>query len=228
MNKVLELDSKSSSAYYMRGLFFSKRAEYDKAIADYTKAIEIEPTNSAEYTARANVLARKKDFGAALADVNHALELNPASFEAYTTRARIFSQTGEYAKARNDFDEANKIVPRDPHFLNNFAWFLVTCPDEKFRNAGDAAEYIDIALEKLPNESSSWDTCAAVFAENGDFEDAVVWEERFLSSKELTATQRKNGLERLALYKSNQSFKEMPEVSKDPVTASTTPAPPGK
>ena len=43
MSKTLELNPKYALAYGSRGLAYETKGDYDRAIADYSKAIELDP-----------------------------------------------------------------------------------------------------------------------------------------------------------------------------------------
>ena len=45
-------------AYYNRGNAYSDKGDYDRAIADYTRAIEIEPDDSCVYYTRGDAYYR--------------------------------------------------------------------------------------------------------------------------------------------------------------------------
>ena len=77
--------------------------------------------------------------------------------------------------------------PKSSAPFNSLAWLLATCPDSTVRDGGKAAGYIDQALELEPDRWTIWDTRAAVSAENGDFKDAITWEERCLNRKDLSS-----------------------------------------
>ena len=51
-DKAIELDPRSASAYYNRGVTKYNLKEYSEAIADYDKAIELDPNFALAYYAR--------------------------------------------------------------------------------------------------------------------------------------------------------------------------------
>src|SRR5437899_11071343 len=99
----------------------------------------------------------------------------------------------------------------DARIFTSVACLLVTCPDPTVRDGAQATEYIDRALQLAPDQWQSWDTRAAVFAENGDFENAVSWEERCLQRNDLSDEQRRRASERLALYRAGKPYREEPK-----------------
>ncbi len=74
----------------MRGSVRKLKADYDEAIADYTKLISLEPHVAS--LSRQSICARllKRDFDGATADCERALKIDPANSQR-SQRARQFS-----------------------------------------------------------------------------------------------------------------------------------------
>ena len=91
---------------------------------------------------------------------------------------------------------------------NARAWLRATCPDPKYRDGKQAVESATRACElstwKSPGEL---DTLAAAYAEAGDFDAAVKWEEEAL--KMHTDEEHRSGYRaRLALYRARTPYRE--------------------
>ena len=135
-------------------------------------------------------------------------------------RGFAYLQLNNYYEAVGDVTEGLKLLTSAPgikltsadaRIFNSVAWLLATCPDPSVRDGARATEYIDRALQLAPDQWESWDTRAAVFAENGDFENAVSWEERCLQRNDLSDEQRRRASERLALYRAGKPYREEPK-----------------
>jgi tetratricopeptide (TPR) repeat protein len=206
-----------------------KNGNFDRAIAVLSEAIATDPKDWVPYYGRGIAYSRQNKYEPALTDFNTAIRLNPKEADCYDARAHVLEKTGEYKKAVDDFETVGKLDPSDKSGTrNNLAWLFATCPDDSIRDGAKASEYVDRALEVQSNYAPVWDTCAAVFAENGDFDDAIEWEKAFLERNDITEENRRGGKNRLALYEQHRAFRNEPEEATNPLTASTIPAPPEK
>ena len=214
-SKILEFESTNLGARFMRARLYALVGAHDKAMTDASELIRQHPNRAAGYTLRAAFYNDKHVYQKAIADANRALQIEPhniaACSDAYLARAGAFLYLKRYNQAVADLLEAVKVDPKSTDAFNSLAWLLATCPDGTVRNGTKATEYINRALQIDPNKSAFWDTRAAVSAENGDFKNAVSWEERYLQRKDLSETERRKATERLALYRSRKSYREEPK-----------------
>jgi len=114
---------------------------------------------------------------------------------------------GHYRQSMVDLAEASKLDPNNAFLLNNFAWLLATAPDA---NARDGKKAVEVALKacQLTNYqiAADVDTLAAAYAETGDFDNAVKWETKYLTSLSLTPSDANDGQSRLALYQAKKPY----------------------
>ena len=88
------------------------KGEYDRAIADYTKAIEINPAFADAYDNRGYTYYSLKRYEEALYDHNKAIELGPTSYASvYNNRGLAYLAKGALDRAIQDFDEAVRVKP---------------------------------------------------------------------------------------------------------------------
>src|SRR5262249_11067389 len=74
---------RDETVYYRdRGNVGLVRKQYDKAVADYSKAIELDPTYAVPWLQRGRTWAAQQDYGKALADYEKAVAVAPQDASA--------------------------------------------------------------------------------------------------------------------------------------------------
>jgi tetratricopeptide (TPR) repeat protein len=199
----------TADAYSARGIAWCEEGKFDEAIADFNEALRLEPQNARALVNRGNAWDGKKDFDKAIADFTEAIRLDPKLAAAYGNRSLTWQDLGEYEKAASDIEEMIRLEPNSVFALGNCAWLLATCPDDKCRDGKRAVKLATTACEL-----SGWvevddiDTLAAAYAEVGDFENAIKWQERALELA--PPADRVEFRDRLALFKSGQPYRDEP------------------
>lgn len=114
----------------------------------------------------------------------------------------------QYDKALADLDTAIRLGPGNAAAYNNRAWLWATCPDARYRDGTKAVESATRACELSDwKQANQLDTLAASYAERGDFDKAVEWQEK--ANKLYTdADERKKGEERLELYREKKPYRK--------------------
>jgi tetratricopeptide (TPR) repeat protein len=156
---------------------------------------------------RAAVCHRQGRNDDALMDLNQHLALHPEDSGAYLFRSTLRKKQGSWLKSHKDLLEAYQIAPKHPWVCNGLAWFLATCPLQKFRDGRRAVELARVACDitqwKQPN---CLDTLAAAYAESGDFDEAVQWQTQAVDLS--SPDDRPDRQARLELYLDCKSYHE--------------------
>ena len=209
LDKAIELYSVAAKirrrntylAYANRAQIYFARGEYDLAIADYTKVLELKPSQFPTYLSRGNVWLAKKNPEKAAEDFTQAINANPHYAPAYVSRGRLLASQGKSDAAYADFSKALTLDDKSPLSLMAMAWFLSTCPEDKFRNGTRAIELSKNAIELTRNWEGmikkktspevtiyqrlelapQYDVLAAAYAESGNFTEAIVHQEKAIS-----------------------------------------------
>ncbi len=204
---VIRLDPGNAGAYLNRGGAYRIRREFDKALSDLNECLRRDPTNVVAYKARAWVYESEGEPGKAIADCSQCLLINSKDAEALLIRAKSYSKTRQYDRAINDCTNALRLDPRNPWAHNDLAWLRATCPVARVRNGKEAIEAATSACE-LTNWGN-WeyiDTLAGAFAEAGDFEKAVKYQEQAIQMRGVADGDRREMAQRLSIYKRHRPY----------------------
>jgi tetratricopeptide (TPR) repeat protein/predicted aspartyl protease len=107
-------DVAGDAAEYARlGAAHASRHEFERALADLSKAIELDPNESEYFYARAKVYTQTGQTSLALADLDGVLALKPEFIEAHISRAQIRLGQKDKLGALTDLDAAAALAP--PH-----------------------------------------------------------------------------------------------------------------
>src|SRR5207249_4703503 len=63
--------------------------------------------------------------------------------------------------------------PARPRDLAELAWFLATCPDERFRDAAGAVAAARAATERAPHDGRAWSRLGVALCRAGDWRAAA-------------------------------------------------------
>ena len=130
LTKLIELDPYCETPYqdfyfnyyYNRGVLYGYLDEWDKAIADYTKAIEINPKHDLAWGNRGVCHSNLGDFDNAIWDITRCLKINPDSIH------QINLPNMYYWRAKNNLKECrnDKIIKDCNYFIENFSGHYLT------------------------------------------------------------------------------------------------------
>src|SRR5262249_53243474 len=151
----------------------------------------------------------------ALADANVAIKLKPRTdFYSWRAtdlrlRAEAYRILGQAELALSDLRESVHVAPKGPEAYDELAWFLATCPKDRFRNGAEAVSDAKKACELSRwQRSGEIDTLAAAHAEAGDFDQAVKYEKQALNDSSLAPKEREEREKRLALFQQRKPFRD--------------------
>ena len=196
-----------ASIYNRRGLVWREKGEHDIAIADYNEAIRIDPGEATYWSNRGACWAVKKVHDKAIADYSEAIRLNPKWVAVYNNRGDAWFAKKDYGKALADYNEAIRLDSKDALAYGNRAWIWATCPDHKYRDGSRAVESATRACEL-----SGWKNAynhsklAAAYAELGDFDKALEWQEK--AHKVYSEVDRKEWGKLLVLFREKKPYRD--------------------
>jgi tetratricopeptide (TPR) repeat protein len=116
-------------AYDNRGIHYSRKGEYDRAIPDFDEAIRLDPKFAQAYNNRGIAYNNKGSYDHAIADFDEAIRLNPKFTLAYYNRGLSYGRKGELNRAIADLDEAIRLNPKYSAAYNARAFVYASMGD---------------------------------------------------------------------------------------------------
>jgi tetratricopeptide (TPR) repeat protein len=206
---IIQLAPQESDAYLDRGNMYRVKKQFDDAIADFDKCLRLNPTNYLAYKCRAAAYGSKMDYDKAINDYTVGLQLNPDDAMALVSRADLYLKTHQFNKAVHDFTNAIYIDPKYYSAYNDYAWFRATCPVAAMCNGQEAIKYATKACDLTGWRN--WeciDTLGVAFAESGDFEKAIDYEQQALAIKGVNDSAVMEMQDHILLYRQQQAYHE--------------------
>jgi len=184
---------------------------------EFDLAIELSPNDAQAYAARANAWLNERGFDRAIEDYDQAIRLKPESAAYFTGRGFAWHLKGIGVtdrskceeRALSDYAEAIRLDPEFAFAINNRAWILATCPIDRFRDGNLAVEEATRACELTGwSNAGHIDTLSVSYAEAGDFEQAIRWEETALEDPAYEREDGETAREKLVLYSQRKPYRE--------------------
>ena len=178
----------AAAEYDKHGYDLLNKHDYENACRYFEAAIRVDPYMWTSYYNRAVALCQQKKWAAALQDLNSTIRLKPSFFDATYKRSLVHRKLGNYKGSLADLDKLITLSSKvhntleAEQALNDRAWILATCPEASIRN-GQLAVADAMKACKLNSWTlgSSIDTVAAAYAEAGDFDSAVRYQQRAIN-----------------------------------------------
>ncbi len=208
-DQAIALDPRVAEFFDFRGFAWSCKKNRDKAIADYDEAIRLDTNDAYAFRARGVAWFYKRDYDKAIADLSEALRLRPINPDVYSGRAWAWIYKRDFGKATADLAEAIRLDSTDADNYNFAAWIKATCPNERCRSGTEAIELATVGCElTLWENANILDTLGAAYAEAGDFDSAIKWQQKAIELFSDDVELVKGAKQRLALYKDHKPYRE--------------------
>ena len=204
---ALEIDPQLAAAHRNWGRALQAQGALEEAIKHFQAALEINPDFSqAYYDLGTTQLLLQRD-QQAVANLGNAVRLMPNNASAHREFGRALIGLGSFDEGIGQYRKSLQLNASDLQTLNNLAWVLATCEDDRLRDGQQAVVYAERAARLTNNENPLvLDTLAAAYAEVGDFEKATRWQSRAI---ELSPSNRKAvGRSQLKRYQAGSPIHE--------------------
>lgn len=133
--------------------------------------------------------------------------LTPDDLQAHFNLGLMLFENGRYAEARRALDDTLRRFPGDIATRHLLARLLAVSPEEAVRDGARAVALAQSVVDEQP-ALDHLETLAMALAETGQFDDAVLWQQRALEQERRVAGgNSKQRLDRLALYQARQPLR---------------------
>lgn len=193
--------------YESRAQCYEPIGELSLSIEDYSKAIELKPMNANLYIQRGIAYYLNKDYGDSINDFTQTIQYDPKLAVAYQNRAIAYQTIHKYKPAISDFKNVIRLDPSNYLIHDYLARLLSSAPEDELRDGTQAVESAKMSL-KLSNgrHVEAIDTLAAAYAEIGDFDNAIKYQEEAIK-KTTSPTVKKKYSARLRLYQQEKPYR---------------------
>lgn len=155
------------------GNIMAMQGRLPEAKVYFQKALDGKPDNPEARENLAQVLGQIGQDREAIIYYSSALRLRP-KIETRLNLAGLLYKNGDFQAAAAQYRQVLSLNPNLPEPLNNLAWLLATCPDNRVRNGGEAVQHAEQACRLTGFKHTGMSgTLAAAYAEAGRFPDAI-------------------------------------------------------
>ncbi len=109
------------------GLAYDAAGEFDRALAEYSRALQINPEYAEAYCSRANTYYYLGEYQKAINDYNRAIALKPYRADFYFSRGFARGKTGDLKGAISDWTETLRLdrYCAEAYYNRGFAYYLM-------------------------------------------------------------------------------------------------------
>jgi cytochrome c-type biogenesis protein CcmH/NrfG len=113
------------------------------------------------------------DIGAQMIEaLKREVEKNSDNPILYSALGQLYYQEEKWGEAKEAYETSIQLKYRQPGVLNNLAWLLLKCPDEKLLDPKRALKLAEDAVALNENSFHSLDTLAEAYFQNSKYKEA--------------------------------------------------------
>ena len=196
-----------SQAHFELGNIRTEQERYEEAIPHYQRAIVASPALKEAYFNMGTALGRLGKYTEAALAARRALELDPSDTRARAAEVTALLLAGEDARVRLMLEQTLELSDRggSGFFALLLAEVLAASENDSVRD-GAASLRLAMDLFQSARTPAHGAVVALAYAETGDFEQAVAWQQRLIENLERAgaAEALPAARERLAAYQAGQ------------------------
>lgn len=208
LKKAIEINPKHAMAHHNLGCALRKKRDLAGAIPYLKEAIRLDSKFAQSHFELGNALSDWGNLDGAIAAYREAIRLDRKYTDAHYNLGLALAKNGDPSGAIARFREVIELAPKDASAHNNLAWMLAVGPDG-VRDGELAVQHADRACALTGWRNLSYfTTLAVVHAEAGDFDKAVMYQEKALSIAAYEKVIGKIGPKLLDLFERKMPYRD--------------------
>lgn len=179
--------------------------QFNKILQEFKEEKDYTPV---DWTIKGRTALWEEEYSDALKHFNKAIAEHEEDDSLYYYIAITYEKLNDYKKAINNYEKAIQFNPNAYDVMNNLAWILATNSEDGLREGETALKWALKSNEIVDYEHPYLlDTLAAAYAETGNFEKAIEYQEKAID-KAANSEFHEEYISRLQLYKSNKAYRQ--------------------
>lgn len=205
------LDGNNAESRNNLGYVLLSQGSTKEAVAQLEATIRIQPDHVEAHDNLGSAFIQLGQYSQASSSLCRSVELDPGNADRHDLLATAYMLENNHASAVTHLKNALALTPDLIFALNNLAWIRATNPDAERSDAQQAVRLAERAVKRTHRENPHMlDTLATVYAEAGNFQQAVTTTEKALAlieaqSPDADATELH---ERLRLYRMQMPYRD--------------------
>jgi cytochrome c-type biogenesis protein CcmH/NrfG len=164
------------------GILYARHDDYPRAIEHFQTVLRNDPGELEASFQLALALIEVGRHEEAAAELEKVVRGNPGKTTAHIKLATTLTWSGRYEEAVRTLERAYGAMPDVPGIASALARLLATCPVAGLRDGRRAIDLIEKTVGDGQMNLAQVQTLAMAHASNGDFSEAIRWQERAIDA----------------------------------------------